>query len=349
MATVLEASEVTRKPELPSTAHFHLGLLVTDLDKSITFYRALFGCEPTRTFAGDYAEFELADPPLLLALTQCPNRTPGGALNHVGLRYATEAAVDEVARRLEAAGQETRHEKGVACCYARQTKCWATDPDHNLWEVYVLFDDLDYNGYGGKPAPAIEPEAAATSVWEHKLGEAMPNPASFSAGSVDEARLTGTFNDTLSIQEVIALLAEARRVLSPGGKVVAQGLVSKEPFPGKPDLPGLASKVRSIPLEHEPLDALKSAGFTDLYYDMNGDIKCFSVNGVEFRKIRLIGRNPGAESTARHAVVYKGPMRQVTGDDGTMFPRGESVSVSQAAWEALRHGPAATQFVFLGS
>ena len=348
--TLLEPAASAELAAPETTTFFHLSLLVADLEKSLAFYRVLFNCEPSKAYPGDYAEFEVADPPLLLALTQCPTRTPGGALNHIGLRFSSEAAVANVAQRLETAGLPTRHEKGVACCYARQTKCWATDPDHNLWEIYVLFDDLDYNGFGGKMAPPIEPPPEVSNFWEHKLGHPIPEAANFPDGSVDEARLTGTFNDALTAEQMQAVLAEARRVLRLGGKVVAQGLIATAPLPGKPELPGLASKVGSVPLEHEPVDALRQAGFTDLYYDMNGDIKCFKVAGVEFRKIRLVGRRPEASAArAAHTVLYKGPMQQVMADDGTVFRRGEEVTVTAATWESLRHGPAAAQFTFLGA
>ena len=175
----------------------------------MAFYRVLFNSEPTKAYAGDYAEFEVADPPILLALTQCPTRTPGGALNHIGLRFTSETAVANVAKRLEAAGLPTRHEQSVACCYARQTKCWTNDPDHNLWEIYVLFNDLNYNGYGGKMAPAIQPEAEPANLWEHKVGEPIPDAAAFPDSSVDEVKLSGTFNDTLGAAELTAVLSEA--------------------------------------------------------------------------------------------------------------------------------------------
>jgi catechol 2,3-dioxygenase-like lactoylglutathione lyase family enzyme len=331
-----------------TTTFFHLSLLVANLERSLAFYRVLFNCEPAKAYPGDYAEFELADPPLLLALTQCPGRTPGGALNHVGLRFTSESAVTNVEQRLQAAGMATRHEESVACCYARQTKCWATDPDHNLWEIYVLFHDLDHNGYGGRVAPPVEPEAEPVSVWEHKLGDPIPDRAAFPDASVDEARLSGSFNAALPPGELSALLAEARRVLRPGGKVVVQGLVSAEPFPGTPDLPGLASKIRSVPLEHEPMEALRQAGFTDVFFQQNGDIKCFKLAGVEFRKVRLLGRQPNAASgEATHAVLYKGPLSQVTADDGTVYRRGEEVAVTARVLQQLRQGPAAGQFAIV--
>ena len=137
-------------------------------------------------------------------------------------------------------------------------------------------------------------------------------------------------------------------MLRPGGKVVAQGLVSAEPFPGTPDLPGLASKIRSVPLEHAADGGVAQAGFTDLFFEQNGNIKCFKVAGVEFRKIRVIGRKPdAAPAGAFHAVMYKGPFRDVTGDDGTVYRRGEEVAVTARAMEQLRQGPAGTQFTVL--
>jgi catechol 2,3-dioxygenase-like lactoylglutathione lyase family enzyme len=348
MTTLLELAPAPETRAPSATTHFHLSLSVADLERSLAFYRVLLNAEPSKSYPGDYAEFVVDDPPLLLALTQYPTHRPGGALNHVGLRFTSETAVANVAQRLEADGLPTRHEKGVACCYARQTKCWATDPDHNLWEIYVLFNDLDYNGFGGKMAAPIEPECAPTNVWEHKLGDPPPESARFADGSMDEVRLSGTFNGALTATEQQTILAEARRVVRPGGKVLVQGLVSAEPFRGTPTLPGLASKVRSVPVEHEPLDALRLAGFTDLYFEQNGDIKCFKIEGVEFRKLQLVGRRP-ADAAPAHTVLYKGPMKQVTGDDGTVFRRGEAVMVSDATWQALRHGPAAGQFSFIGA
>ena len=44
--------------------------------------------------------------------------------------------------RLKAAGLASFDEGDTTCCYARQNKVWATDPDGNKWEVYVLLDDL---------------------------------------------------------------------------------------------------------------------------------------------------------------------------------------------------------------
>ena len=48
---------------------FHLSLDVPDLAGAVAFYRELFGVEPAKEKPG-YAKFELADPPVALALQQ---------------------------------------------------------------------------------------------------------------------------------------------------------------------------------------------------------------------------------------------------------------------------------------
>ena len=127
--------------ETSAATKFHLSVNVSDLNRSIDFYRALFGCEPAKC-RPDYAKFELADPPLVFSLE--PHAPSGqGQLNHAGFRLKDHAALEQTRRRLAQAGIEARQEEGVECCYSRQTKFWAHDPDGCLWEVYVLEADLE--------------------------------------------------------------------------------------------------------------------------------------------------------------------------------------------------------------
>jgi len=125
---------------------FHLSLNVAKLERSVAFYRILFGCEPAKC-RPDYAKFELDDPPLVLSLEPTPPG-PGGALNHLGFRMSDSASLVAVQIRLERAGVRTKREEGVECCYARQTKFWVTDPDQTLWEMYTLEEDIDHRGAG---------------------------------------------------------------------------------------------------------------------------------------------------------------------------------------------------------
>jgi catechol 2,3-dioxygenase-like lactoylglutathione lyase family enzyme len=340
---------------MPATAtatdvSFHVGLYVANLDRSIRFYRVLFGVEPARTH-DDYARFELTAPPLVLALSPSP-QLPGGALNHAGLRLPDAAALVEVQRRLEEAGIQTERQEGVECCYARQTKFWVTDPDGNLWELYVFEEDIDHPG-GDRPPVAAPPSPgapAAAVVWGHRLTEPVPERIPHADASVDEVRLEGTFNARLAESRVDALLAEARRVLRPGGMVRVHGLVADRPFPGLPRLPGPAAVVERIPDEKEPQAALERAGFIGLFVEELGNIHCFGLAGVELREMRLTGRRPmDRQPETFGTVIYKGAFEQITDDEGTRYPRGQRVTVTRHAWELLRQGPAAEQFVFFPS
>ena len=122
-------------------SRIHIALAVADLEKSVAFYRALFGQGPTKARPG-YAKFEVAEPPVNLALNAVGGATgPTNPVAHFGVQVKSAAAVGVVAERLRAAGLATRDEENVTCCYAVQTKVWAADPDGNKWEVYVVLDN----------------------------------------------------------------------------------------------------------------------------------------------------------------------------------------------------------------
>ncbi len=149
----------TALPMAPAI-RFHLSLNVSNLERSIAFYRILFGCEPAKR-RSDYAKFELDDPPLVLSLEPMPPAA-GGTLNHLGFRMPDSATLVAMQERLERAGIRTRRQEGVECCYARQTKFWVTDPDQTLWELYTLDEDLDHRGAGQtrtEMLPRSEPES----------------------------------------------------------------------------------------------------------------------------------------------------------------------------------------------
>ncbi len=80
---------------------FHVSLNVSDLQRSINFYRILFDMPPAKERA-DYAKFEPDVPPLVLSLE--PNgRCGGGTLNHLGIRLNDARQLVGVQERLNAA------------------------------------------------------------------------------------------------------------------------------------------------------------------------------------------------------------------------------------------------------
>ncbi len=358
MATLAPATgprAVEHEAIAPAVVKFHLSLNVANLDASVAFYRVLFGVEPAKCYP-DYAKFELAEPPLALSLEPQPHAA-GGALNHLGFRLSGAPALVEMQRRLESAGISTTREQGVECCYARQSKFWVLDPDRNNWEMYVIEADVDHRG-GHPPSsvhaalkhaspPAGSPDALEI-VWEHQLGEDFPDRIPLADGAADRVLLRGTFNTPRSGDEIVRILSEARRVLRQGGRVLAHGLVADSPVDGASlQLPGPAAAVSHVPTESELPDAMGAAGFAGLRLVKLSATPVFRHEGVGLREIRLEGTKLDPSRLGlTQTLLYKGPLRQLTDDEGNVFPRGRRKRVSSRAAELLRLGPAAESFVF---
>jgi catechol 2,3-dioxygenase-like lactoylglutathione lyase family enzyme len=77
-----------------------MGLAVKDLEKSVAFYRTLFGQKPTKT-RPHYAKFEVAEPPVNLSLNEVGGDTgPNNAVAHFGIQVKSTEAVKAVAERM---------------------------------------------------------------------------------------------------------------------------------------------------------------------------------------------------------------------------------------------------------
>lgn len=338
---------------------FHLSLNVNDLGRSIGFLRALLGVEPSKR-RGDYAKFELDDPPLVLSLQ--PHRFSGrGALNHLGFRMPDSAALVEAQRRLEAAGIETRREEGVECCYARQTKFWATDPDGTLWEVYVFEGDIEHRGQGQtlevvSPAACCgaETEAAPANVTlSHWLGQPfsfrLADGRAYADGAADEVLLQGTFNARIGGDERAAMLREVWRVLRGGGQLLLHALTAATPLAEGTQiaLPGPAAAVEHVPVDRDVVSELEAAGFVGVRYSLFGAAPCFHYQGVEMRETKLLAYKPAAAEEATCVAIYKGPFRELRDDAGRVFRRGERVGIDAVTRDLLKAGSAAEQFLLL--
>lgn len=142
---------------------FHASLNVSDLKRSVEFYRALFGIAPAKQYL-DYVKFETETPPLILSLK--PKRAcAGGPLNHLGLRVVTVEQLRAIQNRLQATGARIGQQDSVKCCYAHQTKIWVTDPDQTMWEIYVLHDDVPDWGEKDKKLKLLAPPFQALGLW----------------------------------------------------------------------------------------------------------------------------------------------------------------------------------------
>ncbi|HEY8298684.1 MAG TPA: ArsI/CadI family heavy metal resistance metalloenzyme [Candidatus Baltobacteraceae bacterium] len=119
----------------------HLNLATTDLAKSVEFYSTLLDATPAKLL-GDYALFITEQPGLELALDLRESVSP--TLDaHYGVYVETDGDVERAITRLQSAGLASSIEREETCCYANQTKVWATDPEGRRWEVYTVHEDTE--------------------------------------------------------------------------------------------------------------------------------------------------------------------------------------------------------------
>lgn len=119
----------------------HLNLATRDLDASVAFYSTLLGAAPKKTLA-DYALFVTEQPGLELAL-DLDSKAEAGFGQHFGIVVDTSDAVDAQIEQLQGAGYAVDIEREETCCYANQTKVWASDPDGRRWETYFVHEETE--------------------------------------------------------------------------------------------------------------------------------------------------------------------------------------------------------------
>ena len=132
---------------------FHINLNVSDLDKSILFYKQLFQAEPS-VIKDDYAKWMLEDPRINFSIN---NRMGMSGVNHLGLQAENTEEFSELEKRLQSADAEVFDEGEATCCYAKSTKAWIKDPDGNAWETFMTHGEVTtYNGEEMKSEITVE-------------------------------------------------------------------------------------------------------------------------------------------------------------------------------------------------
>ncbi|MBT3180088.1 MAG: glyoxalase/bleomycin resistance/extradiol dioxygenase family protein [Candidatus Marinimicrobia bacterium] len=121
----------------------HISLNVANVDESQKFYESFLN-EAVNKVRPGYANFELNDPPLKLALQSGKtNLKEESKVSHLGIQVPSSEEVNSTVKRLRAAGFHLKEEMGEVCCYAKADKVWVQDPDGNRWEVYTVTDELE--------------------------------------------------------------------------------------------------------------------------------------------------------------------------------------------------------------
>ena len=121
----------------------HASLYVSNLDRSVDFYSRFFQVSPEKVRPG-YAKYQLESPGLVFSLVENPERVAGN-FGHMGIQVESLEELDRLKSRAQANEVLSFEEKHVACCYAKQDKFWAVDPDGIQWEVYYFHEDVEFN------------------------------------------------------------------------------------------------------------------------------------------------------------------------------------------------------------
>lgn len=221
----------------------------------------------------------------------------------------------------------------------------ASDP--RLAVVAADFDDLrtDPSAVGSllsKGAPADYEGYRRLARQVAEAGRRSPLVADGSAGLV----VMDLVPNRLSRADGERSLGEAFRILSREGRLLLVVLVTDEPLPDS-DVsaagPPMATvrRLTTLPVETEAFAMLDRAGFHGMNLlwatgapvneDQGAHIRCFVVEA--FRGKQGICLDQG------HAVVYRGPWREVVDDDGHRYVRGERTAVCAKTYGVLMRAP----------
>ena len=147
------------------------------------------------------------------------------------------------------------------------------------------------------------------------------------------------------------LFAEMYRVLKRGGRIVISDIVSDEPVPEHlaqdPDL--WSACVSGAFQEEDFLRAFEEAKFYGIQIEELRSEAYQTVEGIEFRAITVTAYK-GKEGPCierNHAVIYRGPWKQVVDDDGHTLPRGVRIAVCDKTFRIYSQPPYTGEFILL--
>ena len=152
----------------------------------------------------------------------------------------------------------------------------------------------------------------------------------------------------VSDREKRQLFSETYRVLRRGGRIAISDIVADEPVPAslKEDPELWSGCVSGAMEEMKFLKAFEEAGFYGLEIAKRDQRPWRTVDGIEFRSVTVVGYKgkEGACWDHHEALIYKGPFKEVTDDDGHRFRRGQRVAVCRKTFEIFSREPYADYF-----
>ena len=145
------------------------------------------------------------------------------------------------------------------------------------------------------------------------------------------------------------LFAEIFRVLKPGGRAVISDIVSDEFVPThmQQDAELWSGCISGAFQEREFLDAFERAGFYGVQMPVLQEEPWQTVEGIEFRSATVIAYKGKEGPCLEHheAVIYRGPYRAVSDDNGHVFERGKRTAVCRKTFKIMTREPYAADFI----
>jgi ubiquinone/menaquinone biosynthesis C-methylase UbiE len=144
------------------------------------------------------------------------------------------------------------------------------------------------------------------------------------------------------------LFSDIFRVLRCGGRAVISDIVSDEDVPDhlKEDAELWSGCISGAFREDSFLEAFEQAGFYGISLLERQQDPWRTVEGIEFRSVTVAAYKgkQGPCWDLKHAVVYRGPFRQVEDDDGHVLRRGIRTAVCEKTFGIYSQEPYRSQF-----
>ena len=145
------------------------------------------------------------------------------------------------------------------------------------------------------------------------------------------------------------LFHEIFRVLRRGGRIAISDIVCDEPVPDHlRDDPELWSGCISGAFEEQEfLSQLTDVGFYGIEVSEWSEDPFAVVEGIEFRSVTVTAKKgkEGECYEGNHAVIYRGPWKQVEDDDNHVLERGQRTAVCEKTFGILTRSPYGDQIV----
>jgi arsenite methyltransferase len=190
-------------------------------------------------------------------------------------------------------------------------------------------------------------DLAQLETYEHDIRDKQPLIADDSIDVV----VSNCVLNLVRPNDKLQLFNEMYRVLKRGGRVAISDIVCDEPVPehlvNDPNL--WSACVSGAFQEEEFLRAFEEAGFHGIRIEELRGEPYQTVEGIEFRAITLTAYK-GKEGPCierNHAVIYRGPWKEVVDDDGHRLERGARMAVCDKTFKLYSQPPYTGEFILL--